>query len=327
LPVIDAATYAKCDPHHVGVIQNPAACSFDPQSLLCNGSNSGSCLTQDQVNGLIRYGGPLYDEYGNTVMPGYPMTDLSALGAGISIMTLGVVPPSSVPNDPEPWSAGPAGLPVHWGASDGTYPYFVFLTETYNQQDFPITFFWNRGVVAEWALQLNDFRTDLGDTTYPDQLQRFAQGDKKMILYHGLSDPLITPYQTIQLYKDTASITPGGYAGLQKSMCLFMVPGMFHCGGGPGPSNFDALTALENWVEKGKAPDGIIASGNPTANCPAGDTTRTMPLCKFPEVATYTGSGDVCDAANWKCDPKNQDLLQLGPDGHIAGLPYSYLRR
>jgi feruloyl esterase len=327
LPAIDAALYATCDPNHVGVIQNPAACSFNPQSLLCKGGNTANCLSQDQINGLIRYGGPFFDEYGNTVMPGYPMTDLSAPGAGIQVMTLGVAEPSSTPNDPEPWSAGPAGLPVHWGASDGTFPYFVFLTESYNQQDFPITFFGNTGVIAEWALQLNDFRTDIGDTTYPDQLQSFAQGDKKMILYHGFSDPLITPYQTIQLYKDTASITSGGYAGLQESIRLFMVPGMFHCGGGPGPNAFDVLTALEEWVEQGHAPDGIIASGSATPNCPAGDTGRTMPLCKFPEVATYIGSGDVCDAANWKCDPRNQDLLQLGLDGHLAGLPYSYLGR
>jgi feruloyl esterase len=330
LPAIDAALYATCDPNHVGVIQNPAACSFNPQSLLCKGGSTANCLSQDQINGLIRYGGPFFDEYGNTVMPGYPMTDLSAPGAGIQVMTLGLVEPAppTTPPDPEPWALSPVpGLPVHWGASDGTFPYFVFLIESYNQQDFPVTFFGNRGVIAQWALQLNDLRTDLGDTTYPDQLQSFARGDKKMILYHGLSDPLITPYQTMQLYEDTASITPGGYAGLQESIRLFMVPGMFHCSGGPGPNDFDVLTALEEWVEQGKAPDGIIASGSVTPNCPAGDTGRTMPLCKFPEVATYSGSGDVCDAANWKCDPRNQNLLQPGYDGHLAGLPYSYLGR
>ena len=326
LPAIDAALYTKCDPNNVGVIQNPPACSFDPQSLLCNGRNTGSCLTQDQINGLTRYASPLRDEYGNVVMPGYPMTDLSAPGAGIGVMTLGLVEPASTtPPDPEPWALSPVpGLPVHWGASDGTFPYFVFLTESYNQQDFPITFFGNTGVIAQWALQLNDMRTDLGDTTYPDQLQRFATGEKKMIVYHGFSDPLITPYQTIQLYKDTASITPGGYAGLQKSIRLFMVPGMFHCGGGPGPNNFDMLTALEGWVEDGNAPDGIPATGGSTSKC----VNMSMPLCKFPEVATYIGSkgGDVCDAANWKCDPQNKDLLfQSGYDGFLAGFPYSYL--
>jgi feruloyl esterase len=245
LPAIDAAIYAKCDPHHVGLIQNPKACPFDPWSLLCNGSNAGACLTEDQVNGLIRYAAPTLDEFGNVVMPGYPLADLSRPDGGSTIMTLGFAQPSCDVTDPEPW---PIFTPVHWGASDGTFPYFVFLTESYNQQDFPITFFHDRGVVAEWALQLNDQRTDLGDATYPYLLQQFARGDKKMILYHGQSDPLISPYQTEQLYKDTASITRDGYAGLQESVRLFMVPGMLHCGGGPGPTNFDMLTALEEWV-------------------------------------------------------------------------------
>jgi len=73
------------------------------------------------------------------------------------------------------------------------------------------------------------------------------------------------------------------------------VPGMYHCGGGPGPNTFDMLTALDQWVENGTAPDGIVATGSPTANCPAEDKVRTMPLCKYPEMATYNGSGDICN--------------------------------
>ena len=326
LPVIDAATYAQCDPNHVGVIQNPAVCSFDPQSLLCTGKNGPNCLTQDQVNGLTRYARPLLDEWGRVVMPGYPLTDLSFPDGWFWIMTLGLEEPSCVPTNPEPWDLPPYYYtPVHWAASDGTFPYFVFLTESYNQQDFPITFEGDTGVIAEWALQLNDRRTDLGDTTYPYLLEGFAEGRSKMILYHGFSDPLISPYQTVQLYKDTASITPGGYRRLQENIRLFMVPGMMHCGGGPGPNTFDMLTALEKWVEHGDAPDAIIATGSPTSNCPTTDTARTMPLCKFPEVATYKGSGDICVAANWTCNPYNNDLLELGYDGHLAGLPYSYV--
>jgi feruloyl esterase len=158
-------------------------------------------------------------------------------------------------------------------------------------------------------------------------MNQFVSGDKKMILYHGLSDPLISPYQTVQLYKDIATITPGGYPRLQENVRLFMVPGMFHCGGGPGPNNFDALTALEEWVEGGRAPDGIVATKY-TNDVPTLPVLRTMPLCKFPEVATYKGSGDVSEEENWKCDPDNQDLLlQMGYDGKLAGFPFSYLSR
>jgi len=326
LPAIDLATYATCDPQHVGVIQNPLTCSFDPSSLLCTGSNGPNCLTQDQVNGLIRYAGPLLDERGKVVMPGYPLTDLSG-GGGPIVMTFGFYPPSCDPTNPEPWGTSPTSFtPIHWAASDGTFPYFVFLTTSYNQQDFPIEFFHNTGVIAEWALRLNDWRTDLGDATYPELIHRFVSGSGKMILYHGLSDPLITPYQTIQLYKDMASVTLGWYSRLQENVRLFMVPGMYHCGGGPGPNTFDMLTALEEWVENHNAPDGIVATGSPTSNCLT-DTVRTMPLCKFPEAATYIGSGDICNAANWHCDPHNHDLLGLGYDGYLAGLPYSYLWR
>ncbi len=324
LPAIDAAVYAKCDPNKVGVIQNPLTCSFDPRSLLCNGSNSPSCLSEDQVNGLTRYAAPLVDEHGKVVMPGYPLTDLNRMDAGAPIMTLGVTPPSCDPTSPQPWATLP-NFPVHWGASDGTFPYFVFLTESYNQQHFPIKFFHNRGVIDEWALRLNDLRTDLGDATYPELMHRFTSKDGKMILYHGFSDPLITPYQTVQLYKDIAAVTRGGYPRLEENVRLFMVPGMLHCGGGPGPNAFDMLTALDEWVEHDEAPNAIIATGSPTPNCPAADTARTMPLCKFPEVATYKGSGDICSATNWSCDPHNRDLLQLGYDGRLAGLPYSYL--
>ena len=83
----------------------------------------------------------------------------------------------------------------------------------------------------------------------------------------------------------------GGANKVAGNYRLFMVPGMNHCGGGDGPSNFDALTALEQWVEKGKALDQMIASRS----------GRTRPLCPFPKVASYNGSGGTDDAANFVC--------------------------
>ncbi len=95
---------------------------------------------------------------------------------------------------------------------------------------------------------------------------------------------------------------------------------MQHCGGGPGPNTFGTLTALEDWVEQGTAPDGIIAAhypgNNPTKN-PTPD--RTMPLCKFPEKAHYNG-GNVDTASSWSCNPADQSLLEVGLDGELAGL-------
>ena len=81
-----------------------------------------------------------------------------------------------------------------------------------------------------------------------------------------------------------------------NSMRLFMVPGMNHCDGGEGPSQFDKVTALETWVESGKPPERIIASHRRGS-----ETDRTRPLCPFPLLATYTGSGSTDDAANFVC--------------------------
>jgi feruloyl esterase len=93
---------------------------------------------------------------------------------------------------------------------------------------------------------------------------------------------------------------------------------MQHCGGGPGPNFFDTLTALENWVEHGAAPNDILAT-HFLDNNPALGPDRTMPLCKFPEQAEYKGSGDFNSAANWSC-AHNRRLLEVGPNGREAGL-------
>lgn len=89
---------------------------------------------------------------------------------------------------------------------------------------------------------------------------------------------------------------PAALARTQAFFRLFLVPGMQHCSGGPGTDRFDMLTALEHWVEKGVAPDRVIASHT------TGDRVdRTRPLCMYPQVATYTGNGSTDEAANFVC--------------------------
>jgi feruloyl esterase len=111
-------------------------------------------------------------------------------------------------------------------------------------------------------------------------------------------------------YNELAARFGGDYSKVQQEVRLFMVPGMHHCSGGPGPNSFDTLTALEDWVEYGIAPDGIVAT-----NATSG---RSMPLCKYPEQAHYIG-GNVNDATSWRCEP-NSDLLKIGEVGRKAGL-------
>jgi feruloyl esterase len=126
-------------------------------------------------------------------------------------------------------------------------------------------------------------------------LNAFTSGGGKLIQYHGWADPQIPAASSTEYY-DRVLRAMGGFRGVANSYRLFMVPGMAHCGGGTGTSTFDMLGALEQWVEQGKAPDSIPASR--VAN---GKTDRTRPLCPYPQIATYKGSGSVDDAGNFVC--------------------------
>jgi feruloyl esterase len=126
-------------------------------------------------------------------------------------------------------------------------------------------------------------------------LKAFFDRGGKLIQYHGWSDPQISPGSSVQYYKSVLD-TMGGASRVQNSYRLFMVPGMAHCGGGDGPNTFDMVSALEQWVEKGQAPAQIVASRSAD-----GKITRTRPLCPYPQVATYKGSGSTDEAASFVC--------------------------
>jgi feruloyl esterase len=158
---------------------------------------------------------------------------------------------------------------------------------------------------ANWDYHTFNFDTDtaradkLGNDTInaidPTRLkQLFAHGGK-MLLYHGWNDPNISPLISIELYEQAAAAN-GGIAKTSNEMRLFMVPGMNHCGGGEGPNVFDKVDPLVEWVEHGKAPDMIVA-----AHSTNGQVDRTRPLCPYPQIAKYKGSGSVEEAENFAC--------------------------
>ena len=114
-----------------------------------------------------------------------------------------------------------------------------------------------------------------------------------MLIYNGWADQAITPLGSIKYYEQVLE-RMRGREKVEDFFRLFLVPGMLHCGGGPGPNQADWLTALELWVENGTPPDRIVASGGAVPG-------RTRPLCPYPKVARWTGDGSINDEANFVC--------------------------
>jgi feruloyl esterase len=132
------------------------------------------------------------------------------------------------------------------------------------------------------------------DSVDPNLRPFFGHGGK-LLMYHGWADPGIPPRSSVQYYSTVAD-TLGGAGKTKDSIRLFMVPGMGHCRGGDGTDTFDPVAPLDEWVTKGKAPESI-----PASHLTKGVVDRTRPLCPYPEVAVYKGSGDTNDAANFAC--------------------------
>jgi feruloyl esterase len=127
----------------------------------------------------------------------------------------------------------------------------------------------------------------------PD-LNSFFAHNGKLLMYHGWADPGVPPGGTVRYYDSVVNKVGSAKAG--EGMRLFMVPGMGHCAGGDGTSTFDMVKAMEAWAEQGKAPQTI-----PASRMREGKVDRTRPLCAYPSVAVYSGSGSTDEAANFSC--------------------------
>lgn len=287
LPAIEAAALAQCDTVDGvkdGVIENPMACQFDPSPLLCKDVESDSCLTVAQLTALKAIYRGLTSDEGKQMFPG-----LSPGGEA----------------EPGGWAA--------WITGDAPEKSLMYAFSTqffknmvYSDPDWQFrSFDPDRDVKAADERMARDL-----NSTNPD-LSAFQKRGGKLILYHGWADAAIPAVNAIHYYDSVISKMGAGNAG--GFVRLYMVPGMEHCGGGAGPNGFgqagtpngDRLhsidAALEAWVEQGTAPDQLIATKYKVAADPKSGVLRTHPLCPWPEVAKYKGSGSTDDAASFAC--------------------------
>ncbi len=287
IPAIEAATLAACDAQDGvtdGVIDDPRQCHFDPAKLLCKGDVSDACLTAPQVAALEKiYSGP-HSAKGEQIFPGYSVGGETG-GGGWGLWVTGPAPGKSLQNA--------------FGLN-----YFQNIVYSDAAWDFKTS------TVDRDVKVADDAGARTFNATDPD-LKKFKDRGGKLIIYHGWSDAAIPPVNAINYY--TSVTSKMGAKDTNAFVRLFMVPGMQHCGGGPGPSAFgqatvaqgdpehDMAAALERWVEKGVAPDQITATKYKTGTNPASGVVRTRPLCKYPQVAKWKGTGSTDDAANFVC--------------------------
>ena len=124
-------------------------------------------------------------------------------------------------------------------------------------------------------------------------LSAFKSHGGKLLMWHGWSDPALTALATVDYYQEAHERDPE----LTEYFRLFMLPGVLHCGGGPGPDRVDWLSAIEGWVEDGQAPEQLVA----TKLGEDGSVERTRPVCQYPGTAAYEGSGSTDEASSFVC--------------------------
>jgi len=263
-PMIHQAALDACDARDGlkdGLIDDPTKCNFDPKTLLCKGADGPSCLTAAQAEAAKKI-------YSPAVNPRTGQQLFSSLVPGTElgwgIQALGPEPSVNIYDQ---------------------YRYVVFKDPNWDWR----TFNFDSDVVR------GDLPENLVMNATDPNLKAFFSHNGKLLLYHGWSDPNVPTLNTIKYYKSVVD-TMGGAAKTSNNIRLFLEPGMGHCSGGEGPNVFDKVGALQQWVEQGKAPETLIAS-----HSTGGKVDRTRPLCPYPQVAKYKGSGSIDDAANFSC--------------------------
>ena len=266
VPAIRDAVLAACDADDGladGILTDPRTCGWDPGELACSASSApdAQCLSAAQVETVRRvYAGVKMKDGRFAAMP------LMRGGEGDDWVT------RMIGN-----SNAPLGVNARLGAP--FFPYIVKGDPTYDILKFDPDRDWaalDGGIAAAEVHQQNP------------NIAPFTSRGGKLLLWHGFNDPGPSPLTTIAYFEAVRAAVPAA----ANSVRLYLAPGVFHCRGGPGPDQFDALSAIEGWVERGIAPTSIVATKT--------DSPLSRPLCPYPQLPRYKG-GDPNDAASFEC--------------------------
>lgn len=294
LAAIGKAVLAACDTLDGvkdGLLEDPRACKFDPNVLLCKGADGPDCLTKPQVEAVKKiYAGPKNPRTGEQIYPGFPPGGEATPGAWAVWVA------------PEKTANG-----IQYGLGNSYYGQAVFEDPTW---DF-------RKLNFDRDVAFGDEKVGVLLNSNSPDLRAFRGRGGKFLQYHGWSDAAISPLHSVEYYEKVRAFMTKfpdprnqGAKAVEDFYRLFMVPGMGHCAGGLGPNVFgnratvsrdpehDIFSALERWVENGVAPEKVIGTGK-AADDPSKNLTR--PLCPYPQTARYKGTGDINDAANFAC--------------------------
>lgn len=278
LKLLETAVLEACDAHDGvkdGVIDDPRDCRFSIADLpACPDDRAAAeCVTKAQRAAIERIYAPVTSQ-GTTIYPGQPFG-----GEG----------------QPAGWQAWITGInPQLAGATKGLAPSLQFA---FGEEFFKYFVFGRK----DWeyrAYTLNTWRDDTRaaaaylNAENPD-LSAFKARGGKLIVAHGWADPALNPLSTIAYYERVQARDPR----LRDFARLFMMPGVLHCTGGPGPDSVDWFTAVADWVEHGRAPDHVIAQKRGAD----GRAVNARPLCPYPQRAVYDGKGSVTEASSYVC--------------------------
>ncbi|MDE3105736.1 MAG: tannase/feruloyl esterase family alpha/beta hydrolase, partial [Acidobacteriota bacterium] len=275
LKLVVHAVLEKCDALDGlkdGMIFNTAACHFDPSVLTCQEGKADGCLSAAKVKVIAAlFSGPK-DSQGRALYSSWPFdSGLAEAGWRVWITGLGPTPA------------------INTVVTHGFYNGLALQGQGPKVEAASFDFDRDSARILAASADINATATDWS---------AFARHGAKLLLYHGVSDPIFSADDLVRYYRELEAAN-GGRQRTQEFARLFLVPGMNHCSGGPALDNFDALGTLQQWVEQDKAPARIVATGRAFPG-------RSRPLCPYPQYAQYDGKGNPEDAASFACKSESR---------------------